>query len=176
MPGRESNSLIQPIAQSLYVGTGAFGSGRFCAGCQILLFLLDCLVSLSSTYQQHFICFVNFILICFENVIFIVAGLLSCWFRSSYSIPTQKWIEKWERPLFLKTLRYEIWGYLSVVDEDTGFWDVRPCQLVKSYIHFGGPTVSMSRVRTLQDISRWRCFRLWRWRHQTYVDTNNVDN
>jgi hypothetical protein len=106
------------------------------------------LVSLRSTYQQH--------LICFDNVIFTVSGLLSCWFRSLYSIPTQKRIETWERPLFFKTVQYEIWGSVSVVEEDTGLWDVRLCHLVKSYINFGGPFVSLSRVWTLQDISRWR--------------------
>jgi hypothetical protein len=36
--------IIQPVAQSLYVGTGTFGSDLFCAGCQTLLFLLGCLV------------------------------------------------------------------------------------------------------------------------------------
>jgi hypothetical protein len=106
LAGNRTPLIIQPVAQSLCVGTSAFGSDLLCAGCQ-MLFLLDCLVFGNFTFNLStaLICYENFIWICFENVIFIVSGLLSCWFRSLYSIQTQKQIEMWERPLFLKTLQ-----------------------------------------------------------------------
>jgi len=96
-----SHCMLEPVRLEV---TCFVQDVRYCCFFWVVWYL----VSLRSTYQQHLICFENFILICFENVITIVSGLLSCLFISLYSIPNQKRIEIWERPLFLKTLQYEV--------------------------------------------------------------------